>query len=156
MSNQLILEIQEFNGGQTFKTGIHSFAFPQHAHINSGMAGTAKKMSEKLREMTAVRSVDRYSALFINQQGKTFPKMTLTPERSLEEKSFVFTFYEVQLTLYSIEGASRSTESVEILSFSFSKFSAKEASPKAESTAYNKRPNTRDKVHEQTMNVVKG
>ena len=156
MSNQLILEIQEFNGGQDFKTGIQSFAFPQHAHINGNMAGTANKMSEKLREMTAVRSVDRYSALFINQQGKTFPKMTLTPERSREEKSFVFTFYEVQLTLYSIEGASRSTESVEILSFSFSSFSARETSPKAESTANNQRPKSGDKVREQMMNYIKG
>ncbi len=156
MSNQLILEIQEFNGGQDFKIGIQSFAFSQHAHINRGMAGTAQKMSEELREMTAVRSIDRYSALFVNQQGKTFPKMTLTPERSREEKSFIFTFYEVQLTLYSIERSSRSNETVEILSFSFSKFSAKETSPKAESTVHNQRPKTADKHREQLMNYIKG
>jgi len=142
MSNRFILEIQKFNGGRDFKTGIQYFAFPQLAHINSRMIGTAKIMSENLTEITAVRGIDQYSALFVNQLGKIFPKITLTPERSREEKSLIFTFYEVQLSLYSVGEASGSTEPVETLSFSFSKFSAKEESPKAELTAKNRRTKT--------------
>ena len=156
MSNRFILELQKFNGGQDFKTGIQSFAFPQLAHINSRMAGTAKKMSENLTEITAIRGIDQYSALFFNQQGKIFSKITLTPERSREGKSLVFTFYEAQLTLYSVGSASGSTGAMETLSFSFSKFSAKEESPKAESTGYNRRTKTGDKVSERTTNFIKG
>jgi len=143
MSNRFILEIQKFDGGQDFTTGIHSFEFPQFSHIRGSMVGSAKKMSEKLSEITTSRSIDRYSPLFVNQQGKTFPKMTLTTVRSREEKSFIYTFHEARLDFYSMF---RGNESAETISFSFSEFSVKEESPKAESTANNQKPKTGDKA----------
>jgi type VI protein secretion system component Hcp len=132
MSNQLILEIQEFNGGQAFKTEISFFKFPQFAHISGNIAGTTKKMSEKLTEITAGRSVDQYSPLFVSQQGRVFPKVTLKIGHSREGKSFIFTFHEALLSSYELRRTSDSNESTEQISFIFREFSYKEESPKAE------------------------
>ncbi len=155
MSNQLILEIQEFNGGQSFKTGIYSFEFPQFAHISGGMAGTTKKMSEKLTMIKARRDVDQYSPLFVNQRQKIFPKVMLRTS-SREGKSFIFTFHKARLDYYSLNRESGAIESTEELSFSFSEFTVKDESPKAEPTGHNRRPKTGDKVREQTSNLIRG
>lgn len=156
MSNRFILEIQNFYGGQNFKTGIQSFAFPQFAHIPATMVGSVEKMSETLSEITASRSIDHYSHLFISQQQRTFPKMTLTTVRSREEKFISYTFYEVRLSYYSISRTSDSNVSAEQISFTFSKFSTKEASQIVESTDYNRsKTRSADKAREQTMKVIK-
>ena len=156
MSNRFILEIEKFNGGQDFKTEIQSFEFPQFAHISGGMVGFAKKMSEKLSQITTWRSIDQYSPLFLNQQGKIFPKVTLKLGRSREGKSFIFTFHEAQLDSYSLYRKSGVSESTEELSFNFSEFSAKEESPKAEPTGNNGRPKTADKHRKALMDYLKG
>ena len=155
MSSQIILEIEKFKSGQNLKIGINYFSFPQAKHFTGATAASVKKVSEKLTDITINRDTDPHTSLFINQLGKTFPKLTIKTNLGREGKSFVYTFNQVYLDSYSNQQGSGPSETADLIGFTFSEFSVEEESPKSERPAVNKK-RTADRHFEQTMNFVKG
>ena len=155
MSSQVILEIEKFKSGQNFKLGINYFSFPQVKYFTAAMAASVKKVSEKLTEITINRDTDQHSSLLLNQLGEKFPKITIKTNLGREGKSFIYTFNQVNLDVYSNHKESGSSENKDVIGFTFSEFSVTEESPNAERPAVNKKRSA-DKHFEQTMNFVKG